>query len=382
MTIHYIKYADKFSEIFFTICILFFTSCKRDIVPNYTSAYTSNKEEMIESVRFSDSLIAQIEINKNFSNDCCLFSIPETRKIKIVAYGEGADYKVNPSLIESYDNDGVEIYFDMKNEKLQYFNVNGDDRQYRILWNLLQVDGQNIVVNDLEIKESDPSDTTYIMEIKFPWKTLGYISPKLNVKIGFDLAILDNDLATREALVAWYSTSEWSWRNSSYFGTMVLGNYETKTNNENAVAIYTKNSPLIDGKFDKIWENVPSYIIKNVITGKLENKEDLKGFFKACWDTDNLYLIVSVEDNVKRYASVMFDHGWIEDLKGKIIWEMDMSKTKHAGGGLKNRYSDTTLEIKKGQYYLRYQSDESNSPSNWDVEPPKTNFYGIKLLKR
>lgn len=362
--------------------MVFFFSCKNETIPSYMSAFATSKTENEIITDVPDSVIAQIIAKSNFLDDSCLFSIPEDKNIRIVAYGEGADYKINPSLIESYDNDGVEVYFDMKNEKFPYFNLNGDDRQYRILWNLLQIDGQNINTEGFEVKESDPTPQSYIMEMKFPWKSLGYITPGLGVKIGFDVAVLDNDGKTRDALVSWYSTDWESWNNTSYFGTLVLGNGETKTNIENAISIKTENAPLIDGKFDKLWEKIPSYKFKNVITGKIDNEKDLSGYFKTCWDNNNLYIIVRVEDDIKSYASVLFDYGWIEDLKGNVVWKMDMKQTKHAGGGLKNRYSDTIINLKKGQYYLRYQTDESNSPANWDVEPPKNNFYGIKLMKQ
>ena len=368
--------------LFFVFCIILLVRCKNETIPNYDFVYATSEKPNRDKTDLPDSIIAQIIALDNFSNDSSLFSVNEDCRIRVISYGEGADYKINPSLIQSYDNDGIEVYFDMKNEKFPYFNVNGDDRQYRILWNLLQIDGQNINTDGLEVKESDPSDQNYILEMKFPWKSLGFITPKADAKIGFDIAVLDNDGTTREALVAWHSNNYWSWNNTSYYGVLVLGDFNTKTDTANAVSIYTNKAPLIDGRFDKIWEKVPSYKFKNVITGKLDNDKDLSGYFKTCWDNSNLYLIVNIEDDIKSYASVLFDYGWIEDLKGNVVWKTDMKQTKHAGGGLKNRYSDTTITLKKGQYYLRYQTDESNSPANWDVEPPLNSFYGIKLIKQ
>jgi hypothetical protein len=357
-------------------------SCKNETIPGYTSAFATSNTENEITPKMPDSVMAQIIAKRNFFEDSCLFSIPEDQNIRILAYGEGADYKVNPALIESYDNDGVEVYFDMKNEKFPYFNLNGDDRQYRILWNLLQIDGQNINTDGLEVKESDPTPQSYIMEMKFPWKSLGYINPAENVKIGFDVAVLDNDGKTRDALLSWFSTDWESWNNTSYFGTLVLGNYNTHTDKKNAISMKTENPPFIDGRIDKLWTNPPQYNFKNVISGKLDNERDLSGYYKSCWDNNYLYLLVNVNDDIKSYASVLFDYGWIEDLQGNIVWKMEMKQTKHAGGGLKNRYTDTIINLKKGQYYLRYQTDESNSPANWDVEPPKDDFYGIKLIRQ
>lgn len=364
------------------ICISIITSCKQEAIPTYTSVYTTSAESKNDQEAFSESIIAQINEKYNFRNDSCAFTLAEESKVRVICYGEGADYIINPSLIEPYDNDGIEVYFDMKNEKFPYFNVNGDDHQYRFLWNLLTVSGQNTNTEGFVIKESDPSSENYILEMKFPWKSLGYFTPEINSKFGFDVAVLDNDGATREAMVAWYSNSYWSWNNTSYYGTVVLGNSNTKTEAKNAISVKTNAPPVIDGRFENLWENIPRYKFKNVITGKLDGEKDLSGYFKTCWDEDNFYLIVNIEDNVKSIASVQFDHGWIEDTQGNIVWKMEMSKTKHAGGGVKNRYTDTIINLPKGQYYLRYQTDESNCPDNWDVEPSGSDFYGIKLVRQ
>ncbi|HEX2921587.1 MAG TPA: sugar-binding protein [Bacteroidales bacterium] len=267
----------------------------------------------------------------------------------------------------------------MKNEKFPYFNVNGDDHQYRILWNLLTISGQNTNTEGLVIKESDPSSENYILEMKFPWKSLGYFNPKADSTFGFDVVILDNDGATREAMVAWFSDSYWSWNNTSYYGTVVLKDSNTDTD-LNAVSVKTTFAPLIDGRIEDIWDNIPLYKFEKVITGTLEGENDLSGYYKTCWDEEYFYLLVNVKDNVKSIASVLFDYGWIEDQEGNVVWKMEMKRTKHAGGGLKNRYSDTIINLKKGQYYLRYKTDESNCPDNWDTEPSGNDFYGIKLL--
>jgi len=135
----------------------------------------------------------------------------------------------------------VEVYFDMKNEKFPYFNLNGDDHQYRILWNLLQIDGQSINTEGFEVNESDPTPQSYIMEMKFPWNSLGYITPGAGVKIGFDVAVLDNDGNTREALLSWYSSNWESWNNNNY---LLLGNSNTQTDNKNATSIKTKKRTI------------------------------------------------------------------------------------------------------------------------------------------
>jgi hypothetical protein len=374
---------------FLKICYLFSSvhiiiGCSNNYVEvSYTKAFATSEKRIFNRFEQPDSIIAAIEAKENYTDDSCFFEIKEDQNIRILGYGEGADYKTFPTLIESYDNDGVEVYFDLNNEKYPYFNLNGDDRQYRILWNLLSVDGQNINIEGFEVAEFDPSPHNYIMEMKFPWTSLGYVTPVNGKKIGFDVGILDNDGQTRESFCTWYSSDWESWNNTSYFGTLILSNPDDNSFiTREAKTIKTEYPPKIDGRIDKIWNSLNAYECNNVITGKLDNKDDLNGYFKTCWDEKNLYLLVSVNDDKKSYANVLFDYGWIEDMDGNIKWKMEMSKTKHSGGGLKNRFIDTLIVLQKGEYYLRYQTDESNCPENWDVEPSKNSFYGIKMIQQ
>lgn len=67
----------------------------------------------------------------------------------------------------------------------------------------------------------------------------------------------------------------------------------------------------------------------------------------------------------------MFDYGWIEDAHNRqIVWEMTYRKTDYAGGGSKNRLFDGTILLKKGDYILRYESDDSHSFNDWNDAPP------------
>jgi len=79
----------------------------------------------------------------------------------------------------------------------------------------------------------------------------------------------------------------------------------------------------------------------------------------------------------------MFDYGWIEDARtGSVIWEMTYGMTFHAGGGRKNRLVNTTILLEKGEYRLRYMSDDSHSFGDWNVEPPEDQqYWGITLYR-
>lgn len=76
----------------------------------------------------------------------------------------------------------------------------------------------------------------------------------------------------------------------------------------------------------------------------------------------------------------VFDYGWIENAEtGKIVWQMQMRETTHAGGAGKNRKIDLVITLPAGRYKLRYKSDDSHSFDRWNALPPDINFWGIAL---
>ena len=79
----------------------------------------------------------------------------------------------------------------------------------------------------------------------------------------------------------------------------------------------------------------------------------------------------------------MYDYGWIEDARtGKVIWEMTYGMTFHAGGARKNRMVNTTILLDRGEYRLRYKSDDSHSYGDWNSEPPEDQqYWGITLYR-
>jgi len=79
----------------------------------------------------------------------------------------------------------------------------------------------------------------------------------------------------------------------------------------------------------------------------------------------------------------MYDYGWIEDARtGTVIWEMTFGMTFHAGGGRKNRMLNSSIVLEKGNYLLRYKTDDSHAYGDWNVDPPDDrDYYGITLYR-
>jgi hypothetical protein len=107
---------------------------------NYDSIITLTGKEKIQIrwLDFKKNIINHLPIainaKENFKDYQLKFFIPKDTTIYINAVGEAAEYLTNPYLFNSFDNDGIEVFFDMQNEKKNFFDINKDDRQYRILW--------------------------------------------------------------------------------------------------------------------------------------------------------------------------------------------------------------------------------------------------------
>ncbi len=111
----------------------------------------------------------------------------------------------------------------------------------------------------------------------------------------------------------------------------------------------------------------------------VRDNADLRKDFRL--DEDTVVRIIAVGEGIE--DAEMVDYGWIVSKDtGETVWEMTYHKTRHAGGAEKNRIFNGTITLKKGQYELRYQSDNSHAYMSWNDAPPEDNgAYGIILIK-
>ncbi len=131
------------------------------------------------------------------------------------------DTKMNDSQ-NTYDDDAVEVFIDINNDKATTYAAN--DVSYSFGWN----DGVTIGVNPsgratTNISYSMIAQTGgYIFESRIPWSTLQG-SPVVGQLLGFDFHVNDDDDGgTRDGKLGWTSTTDLSWQNPSLFGTAVL----------------------------------------------------------------------------------------------------------------------------------------------------------------
>jgi hypothetical protein len=141
----------------------------------------------------------------------------------------------------SYEDDAVEIYLDINNDKASTYGAN--DVQYSFGWN----DGT--VVGALPsgrsttgIMYSAVSTTTgYVVEVRIPWTTVQG-SPVENQLVGLEFMVNDDDNGgTRDKKIAWSSTTDNAWQDPSLFGVARLVD-EVITSVEGAIASLTVRS--------------------------------------------------------------------------------------------------------------------------------------------
>ncbi|MFQ6091978.1 MAG: hypothetical protein ACE5OR_04745 [bacterium] len=78
----------------------------------------------------------------------------------------------------------------------------------------------------------------------------------------------------------------------------------------------------------------------------------------------------------------MYDYGWIESDRGRVVWEMTYRNTVHAGGARKNRLFNDTIILDAGEYEVRFVTDGSHSFEDWNANPPDDPFHwGITVME-
>lgn len=195
----------------------------------------------------------------------------------------------------AYQNDVVEIYFNMDNVRDPAGNARtGDNYQYALNWNKL--DEKNVTENgSFEGVEwaQVTTDTGYTVEIVFPWTTLTSLDIEQGMEIGFDIAVNDNDgNSTYDAVTYWYSDSA-LWGNMDPAGTVRL---EQPTGFTTIPMVAEEDVPTIDGVVDPIYLAAKGNVIDKVSTGVVDSPTDFSAQWWGLWDDEKLYIVVKVTD--------------------------------------------------------------------------------------
>jgi len=62
--------------------------------------------------------------------------------------------------------------------------------------------------------------------------------------------------------------------------------------------VQTPTVPVIDGTVDAIWSTAYTTAITNVSAGSISGPSDCSGTYQTLWDTNNLYVLVQVTDDI------------------------------------------------------------------------------------
>jgi hypothetical protein len=131
----------------------------------------------------------------------------------------------------------------------------------------------------------------------------------------------------------------------------------------------------------KLLDFIDSLNITNNALAKLTkvgNNQDLKKEFTLERQTD--VMIVAMGEGARTEG--MGDFGWLEDSKRDTAWsQINYYNSYYGGGALKNRIRVGIVTLNKGNYTLRYKSDDSHSYGNWNQAPPfDSTLWGIQVF--
>lgn len=302
--------------------------------------------------------LAELVASDNYQTLTRSFTLREETAVRIVGQAEGTSFELVPGFVEAYLNDCIEFFIDLGTVC----------RQYRFVWDSRRVTGSNADTTGVRFAQSDPSETSYVFELAFPWKTLAFGgAPTDETVLRLDVSAIDNDGQSRKSQIAWSGVNANLFMDWAQFGDFLLAGHRTG------------KAPVIDGQEDAMWTGQERYPLGHVIVGTVRDEADLSGVYRLLWDRENLYLLVEIVDDVKRQAAFMFDNGCLEDAEGNVLWQIEFDRTTHAGGALKNRRQEDTLRLPAGKYVLHYETDECHAPGHWDDLPPTEPYSGLKL---
>jgi endo-1,4-beta-D-glucanase Y len=156
------------------------------------------------------------------------------------------DVKISEST-NAYDDDGVEVYIDINNDKATTYGTN--DFQYTFGWN------KGTTVSVLPAGRSVAGITYtavartggYIIEARIPWATIQG-TPAAGQLVGIDFMINDDDdNGVRDGKLSWNAATDNAWQDPSLFGTAILQGAVPCTTpaapTVTATAAYCQNAP-------------------------------------------------------------------------------------------------------------------------------------------
>jgi len=141
------------------------------------------------------------------------------------AFVEQKDDVNDNTLSDTYQRDSVELYWDGDNSKNESGGYDADDHQLRFVSDGVTADNAGESVWSVVVK-----DDGFDVEVAVPWSVLAF-EPALDELFGFEVQTNDtDDGVARSAMGRWWSYSNSSWNNPSYFGTAYFTQFDAVKN--------------------------------------------------------------------------------------------------------------------------------------------------------
>ena len=224
---------------------------------------------------------------------------------------------------------------------------------------------------------SDPSDTSYMLEMRIPWREIGS-GPKKH--LGMNIFIGDSDLDEnkRKSILSWAIKANEAWDSAGLFGSILFTPDTPPLHRKSYYSPAVRQPPEIDGLVDSIWADAEWSEIDIPFQNKV-SRFDNSGKFKSLYDDKYLYLLFAVNDNCKNKTGVITkDKCWIEDASdGTPVWKMPADTSQ----GIPSCTTRHKIYLKPGKYCLRYTSDGGHSVEGWFGKPPVNDIYGGVIYK-
>lgn len=194
-------------------------------------------DPLIESINATKTLIGTIS-NGNDLSSTAKIMWDNTNVYVLAVVTDNVKTNDSPN---SFEDDAVEFYFDINNDKANAYGAN--DVQYSFGWNDGGVVGALPSGRSIEGISFNSVSTSngYIVEASIPWSTLQG-TPVKGQSIGIDFMINDDDDGTgRDKKLSWNAAEDNAWQDPSLFGTAVLAERvitEVQNQNQLNIAIY------------------------------------------------------------------------------------------------------------------------------------------------
>lgn len=346
--------------------------------------YQEKFNKKLPMAYFNKTLVAGFNYVSNNFNGTQFFKVAKKSEVEIFCSGQVKENDEPDDNNYQYDN--VELFLDIFNNKMEHPDTSYGHSFYRFNYHHNKVTGNGSSNQGIEYAFDDPNDSTYTMEVRIPWSTLHRYAPKTGNKIGLSAFVGNSGMEEnkRESVLSWSVGKLMYWNVPKQYGSLILTGAKSVENTSHAGGILYSHQilvpPRIDGISDDVWNNVESVPLTKLIEKLDPRIKPPQASFKTVWDEHYLYFMFKVFDNTKnvpKYLTV--DRGWIEDAStGKIIWKLNSRPNMNC---FPTTITTSRIILPKGEYILRYTSDESHSFEAWYSKTPPLDYYGLLVYE-